>query len=97
MACIASVGEATRILAIRHGQTAWNADARIQGHTDIALDSLGEWQAERLAHALGADELQAIYSSDLSRARCTAAQGVDIEVFLTMAAAFSSECAGLTW
>jgi probable phosphoglycerate mutase len=67
------VGEATRILAIRHGQTAWNADSRIQGHTDIALDTVGEWQAERLAQALADEELQAIYSSDLTRARQTAA------------------------
>ena len=43
------MGEATRILAIRHGQTAWNADGRIQGHTDIALDDVGRWQAGRLA------------------------------------------------
>jgi probable phosphoglycerate mutase len=67
------VTDATRILAIRHGQTAWNADSRIQGHTDIALDELGEWQAKRLALALADDELQAIYSSDLTRARQTAA------------------------
>ena len=65
--------EATRILAIRHGQTAWNASARIQGHTDIELDALGQWQARQLAQALGHEELQAIYSSDLSRARDTAA------------------------
>jgi len=67
------VSEATRILAIRHGQTAWNADNRIQGHTDIALDALGEWQAERLAQALGDEELEVLYSSDLMRARQTAA------------------------
>jgi probable phosphoglycerate mutase len=67
------VSEATRILAIRHGQTAWNADSRIQGHTDIALDAVGQWQAGRLAQALGDDELQAIYSSDLMRAWQTAA------------------------
>lgn len=65
--------EATRILAIRHGQTAWNADSRIQGHTDIALDALGEWQAERVALALGDEELDVLYSSDLARARQTAA------------------------
>jgi probable phosphoglycerate mutase len=67
------MSEATRILAIRHGQTAWNADNRIQGHTDIALDALGEWQAERLAQALGEEELEVLYSSDLMRARQTAA------------------------
>jgi len=67
------VSETTRILAIRHGQTGWNADSRIQGHTDIALDAVGHWQSERLAQALADDELQAIYSSDLARARQTAA------------------------
>ncbi len=67
------MAEATRILAIRHGQTAWNADSRIQGHTDIALDDTGLWQAERLAHALGDEALDVLYSSDLARARQTAA------------------------
>lgn len=65
--------EPTRILAIRHGRTAWNADSRIQGHTDIALDALGEWQAERLALALDDEAVQAVYSSDLTRACQTAA------------------------
>ncbi len=67
------MAEATRILAIRHGQTAWNADARIQGHTDIALDATGHWQAELLVQALADHELHAIYSSDLTRAHQTAA------------------------
>jgi probable phosphoglycerate mutase len=67
------VHEATRIVAIRHGQTAWNADGRIQGHTDIPLDALGQQQAERLAQALADDELQAVIASDLLRARQTAA------------------------
>jgi 2,3-bisphosphoglycerate-dependent phosphoglycerate mutase len=67
------VTEATRILAIRHGQTAWNADGRIQGHTDIVLDAVGEWQAERLAQALDDATLHVLYSSNLARARQTAA------------------------
>jgi probable phosphoglycerate mutase len=65
--------EATRILAIRHGQTAWNADGRIQGHRDIGLDATGQLQADRLATALADEQLHAIYSSDLSRAADTAA------------------------
>lgn len=65
--------DATRILAIRHGETAWNVDTRIQGHLDIPLNERGRWQAARLARALAArDPLHAIYSSDLQRAHDTA-------------------------
>jgi len=65
--------EATRILAIRHGETAWNVDTRIQGHLDIPLNETGRWQAERLARTLAArDPIHAIYSSDLQRAHHTA-------------------------
>ncbi|MFN3295826.1 histidine phosphatase family protein [Caldimonas sp.] len=62
----------TRILAIRHGETAWNVDTRIQGHLDIPLNDTGRRQARRLARALADENLQAVYSSDLSRARQTA-------------------------
>lgn len=65
--------QATRIVAIRHGQTSWNADGRIQGQCDIGLDATGLWQSERLAAALDDDAPQAIYSSDLQRAWQTAA------------------------
>lgn len=63
---------ATRLVLVRHGQTEWNANARIQGHTDIALDARGRWQAERVAAALADDGLRAVYSSDLARAHDTA-------------------------
>lgn len=66
------MSDSTRILAIRHGQTAWNANGRIQGHQDIGLDDTGLWQAERLAEALHGEQLHALYSSDLLRARQTA-------------------------
>ncbi|RYG09995.1 MAG: histidine phosphatase family protein, partial [Burkholderiales bacterium] len=49
------MSDPTRIIAIRHGETAWNTDTRIQGHTDIPLNETGHWQAARLAEAL-ADE-----------------------------------------
>ncbi len=62
----------TRLVVIRHGRTGWNADGRIQGHQDVALDALGLRQAEALAQALRDEPLQAIYSSDLLRARGTA-------------------------
>ncbi|GAA3986921.1 histidine phosphatase family protein [Comamonas faecalis] len=64
--------QATRIIAVRHGETAWNVDTRIQGHLDIALNATGQWQARRLAQALRSEDIAAIYSSDLARARETA-------------------------
>ena len=63
---------ATRVLAIRHGETAWNADGRIQGHVDIPLNEAGRWQAERMALSLAGEPIDALYSSDLARARQTA-------------------------
>ena len=63
---------ATRIIAIRHGETDWNTGARIQGHTDIALNARGLWQAQRLAQALADEHIHHIYSSDLERAHTTA-------------------------
>lgn len=64
--------EATRIIAIRHGETAWNVDTRIQGHTDIPLNDTGRWQARRLADAVVHEGLAAVYASDLGRAHETA-------------------------
>jgi probable phosphoglycerate mutase len=64
--------QATRIIAIRHGETAWNVDARIQGHLDIPLNDIGLWQAARAGEALAGERLDAIYSSDLARAQTTA-------------------------
>jgi probable phosphoglycerate mutase len=65
--------EVTRIIAIRHGQTAWNAETRMQGQLDTALDAQGRWQAQQLAQALAHEPIDALVSSDLSRARDTAA------------------------
>jgi len=63
----------TRILAIRHGETAWNVDTRIQGHLDIPLNAQGLRQAAHLAQALAeGDAVDAVYASDLSRAHATA-------------------------
>ncbi len=77
---------ATRLLAIRHGETAWNVDTRIQGHLDIPLNETGLQQARWLAQALAErDAVQAIYASDLARAHMTAqtiAQAMGLTVSL---------------
>ncbi len=62
----------TTLLLVRHGETDWNADGRLQGQTDRPLNDFGRRQAQQLAEDLGAEELEAIYSSDLARARETA-------------------------
>jgi broad specificity phosphatase PhoE len=62
----------TTLLLVRHGETDWNADGRLQGQTDRPLSEFGRKQARRLADELATEELEAIYSSDLARARETA-------------------------
>ena len=64
--------QATRITAIRHGETAWNVDTRIQGQLDIALNDKGRWQAERAGAALAGEDICAVVASDLWRAYDTA-------------------------
>jgi 2,3-bisphosphoglycerate-dependent phosphoglycerate mutase len=62
----------TTLLLVRHGETDWNADGRLQGHTDRPLSDYGRQQAQQLAEELEGEEIAAIYSSDLARARETA-------------------------
>lgn len=63
----------TRVFLIRHGETLWNLEQRCQGFTDIALSERGLAQAERAAAYLKNNfSLQAVYSSDLVRAKKTA-------------------------
>ncbi|NDI87419.1 histidine phosphatase family protein [Undibacterium crateris] len=64
----------TEILLIRHGETAWNAVKRLQGHLDIPLNAEGRRQAKALAAALQNEKLDAIISSDLQRAVQTAGE-----------------------
>jgi len=65
--------EATRIVAVRHGETVWNAEMRMQGQLDTRLSARGERQARRTAAALAGEGIEAIVSSDLVRAAATAA------------------------
>ena len=62
----------TTVLLIRHGETAWNAERRLQGHLDIALNGEGERQAAAVARALSGVNIDAVISSDLQRASQTA-------------------------
>src|SRR5471032_461770 len=62
----------TTILLMRHGETAWNAERRLQGHIDIALNPAGLAQAAALGQALVDQPLAAVIASDLSRAQQTA-------------------------
>jgi len=66
----------TEIWFIRHGETEWNRERRIQGWQDTALNAAGRAQALRLAarlhEAAGGTPFAALYSSDLQRARATA-------------------------
>ena len=64
---------AGRLLLVRHGRTAYNSQARLQGQVDIPLDDVGRWQARTAAALLLArHEPTAIVTSDLTRAHETA-------------------------
>lgn len=65
------IAEGTRLLLIRHGETEWNRDQRVQGHQDVPLSETGREQARRLRDRLHA-EPDVIYTSDLQRAWMTA-------------------------
>jgi probable phosphoglycerate mutase len=74
-----------RLFLIRHGQTEWNNSSRAQGHTDIALDHVGQKQADLLGKRFEGESISRIIASDLLRARHTAgpiaaAIGVPLEL-----------------
>src|SRR5919206_4482332 len=62
----------TTLLLVRHGETDWNAEGRLQGHTDRPLNDVGRRQARELAERLAGEGADAIYASDLARAKETA-------------------------
>lgn len=63
---------ATLLYLIRHGETEWNKERRIQGHSDIELNDRGKQQAEKLASYMERFDLSHVYASDLQRAVYTA-------------------------
>jgi len=62
----------TRLCLVRHGETAWNAEGRVQGQLDVPLSAVGLAQARAVAAALAGESFGAIYASDLARVRQTA-------------------------
>jgi broad specificity phosphatase PhoE len=60
------------LYCVRHGQSIYNAEGRIQGHCDVGLSPLGLQQSEALAEALAERPIDAVYSSPLRRAAETA-------------------------
>ena len=75
----------TEILFVRHGETDWNVERRVQGHSDLPLNATGEAQARKLAEQLRGERIDAVYASDLARARDTAAavaetHGLEVEL-----------------
>lgn len=70
----------TKLCLIRHGETSWNAERRLQGHTDIPLNATGMLQARQMAQALKDIKLtfDVLYTSDLKRASDTANAVVEL-------------------
>lgn len=94
--------QATRLIVLRHGETTWNHDTRIQGHTDIDLNDTGRWQARQLARALSDEPLAAVYASDLKRAQATGqavaqAQGLHAQTEPALRERCFGALEGLTW
>ena len=62
-----------RCYFVRHGQTLWNSENRIQGHSDVPLSPLGEQQAQSVGSFFASYHLKGIFTSTLQRSQQTAA------------------------
>jgi len=92
----------TELVLVRHGETDWNRERRFQGHADQPLNDTGREQARALAAELSREQIDAVYSSDLARARETAeilAAALDTEVVALreLREIDVGEWQGLTW
>jgi broad specificity phosphatase PhoE len=90
------------LICVRHGRTAWNADRRFQGQTDIPLDDEGLAQAQALAAHLRAEHFDRALASDLARARTTAEticaeRPIDVEFTPLLREMHFGLWEGLTW
>ncbi len=90
------------LLLVRHGETDWNRERRFQGHADPSLNETGRAQARALADDLAGEAIDAVYTSDLARARETAeivAARLDAEVvpLRELREIDVGEWQGLTW
>jgi probable phosphoglycerate mutase len=92
---------ATTLLLARHGETDWNRDRRVQGHSDVPLNDAGRAQARDLARGLRTEPLDAVYSSDLVRAKetaeiATAGRGLTVRVLVGLRERHFGTWEGLT-
>jgi glucosyl-3-phosphoglycerate phosphatase len=90
-----------RLVIWRHGRTAWNAEHRFQGQTDVPLDAVGQQQVRRAAVDLAALEPTVLVASDLQRARDTAAAlaeltGLSVRLDERLRETYAGEWQGLT-
>jgi probable phosphoglycerate mutase len=77
---------ATRLVLVRHGETDWNAESRLQGHRPVPLNAHGRNEAKLLARRVAAERPRNLYSSDLARAMQTAqiiAEETGLEIIAT--------------
>jgi probable phosphoglycerate mutase len=96
------VNDRRTLFVFRHGETDWNREGRLQGHTDTQLNATGLAQAEALAERLRAHRLEAVVSSDLTRALTTAriiAEGLGVPLTTDHGLRETSvgEAEGLIW
>jgi probable phosphoglycerate mutase len=92
----------TRLTLIRHGETVWNADRRVQGQLESVLSARGVRQAEALAARISEEKFDTLYSSDLSRAydtaeKIAAATGAGIRIDERLRERHYGVFQGLTW